>query len=260
MKNLENYYNNYDEDGRLLSQHGQVEYRTTMKYIHDMLTPDIGAKILEVGAGTGRYSVQLANENYDVDAVELIPHNLEIMNSKICGLPNIKTHLGNALDLSMFSDDTYDAVLLLGPMYHLHSMQDKEKALSEAVRVTKKGGHIFVAYCMNETIVINFIFKRGNLDEYMKRGMLSDTFKCKSDEAELFDPVRLEDINELNSTVNVTRIKLVATDGATNYMRECIDNMDTSTFEMWIKFHLATCERQDLIGATNHCLDILRKE
>lgn len=73
MKYLENYYNNYDEDGRLLSQHGQVEYRTTMKYIHDMITPGIGAKILEVGAGTGRYSIQLANENYDVDAVELIP-------------------------------------------------------------------------------------------------------------------------------------------------------------------------------------------
>ena len=59
---LESYYNQYDEEGRLLSQHGQVEYITTQKYIHDFLADDKGKKILEVGAGTGRYSVALAGE------------------------------------------------------------------------------------------------------------------------------------------------------------------------------------------------------
>lgn len=67
---LTNYYNSYDEEGRLLSKHGQVEFLTTMRYIEKYLTP--GTRILEVGAGTGRYSLALAKQGYTVDAVELI--------------------------------------------------------------------------------------------------------------------------------------------------------------------------------------------
>lgn len=128
MNHLENYYSNYDEEGRLLSKHGQVEYRTTMKYIHEMIGNGT-KKILEVGAGTGRYSIALAKEGYELNA--------------------------------QFSE--------------------------------------------------------------------------------------------------VKRVKLVASDGATNYMRECIDAMDDATFEMWMKYHFTICERQDLIGATHHSLDILEK-
>ena len=62
MSFLEQYYNNYDEEGRLLSRHGQVEYLTTMKYISECLSGMVEPKILEVGAGTGRYSVALAKE------------------------------------------------------------------------------------------------------------------------------------------------------------------------------------------------------
>ena len=69
MSELENYYNAYDEEGRLLSRHGQVEYRTTMKYIHDGLAGMEQPRILEVGAGTGRYSVTLAREGFAVTAV-----------------------------------------------------------------------------------------------------------------------------------------------------------------------------------------------
>jgi 16S rRNA A1518/A1519 N6-dimethyltransferase RsmA/KsgA/DIM1 with predicted DNA glycosylase/AP lyase activity len=79
MNHLENYYANYDEEGRLTSKHGQVEYRTTMKYIYDIIG-DEKKKILEVGAGTGRYSVALAKESHEVDALEYTEHNLKIMN------------------------------------------------------------------------------------------------------------------------------------------------------------------------------------
>ena len=64
MNYLKDYYNNYDEDGRLLSRHGQVEYLTTMKYIGESLKEVENPKILEVGAGTGRYSVTLAKQGF----------------------------------------------------------------------------------------------------------------------------------------------------------------------------------------------------
>lgn len=261
MNHLENYYANYDEEGRLLSKHGQVEYRTTMKYIHDIIGKDT-KKMLEVGAGTGRYSVTLAKEGHEVDALEYTEHNLEIMNKKIAGdgLSNIRTHHGTALDLSRFADESFDITLVLGPMYHLYTKEDKHKAMAEAIRVTKKGGHIFVAYCMNEATMLQYVFQKGNLWNCINNNMLTEDFNCISEEKDLFELVRLEAIDELNAQFkNVTRIKIVAADGATNYMRECIDAMDDATFEQWMKYHFTICERMDLIGATHHSLDILKK-
>lgn len=81
MNKIEEYYNKFNEEKRLNSRHGQIEYRITMKYIHDYLdvrmqelkvTNRENIKILDIGAGTGRYSVSLCEEGYDVTAVELV--------------------------------------------------------------------------------------------------------------------------------------------------------------------------------------------
>lgn len=279
MNYLEQYYSNYDEEGRLLSKHGQVEYITTMKYIHNCLdaitasdtkctqtllnasaaeniADKANLRILEVGAGTGRYCVELAKEGYTVDAVELTEHNLQILQNKIAKLTAIQ---GNALDLSMYADNTFDMTLVLGPLYHLYCDADRIQALREAVRVTKPNGYILVAYCMNEAVMIQEAFVRGNLKKLLSESMLSEDFHCLSNPEDLFAMVRLEEIYALTKSLPVTRLKTVATDGATNYMREMVDAMDDETFDYWVKYHLNICERQDLIGATNHSLDILQK-
>ena len=73
---LNDFYNHYDEDSRLLFQHGSVEFLTTMRYIEKYLKH--GDKVLEIGAGTGRYSHALARRGHPVDAVELVAHNIEV--------------------------------------------------------------------------------------------------------------------------------------------------------------------------------------
>ena len=259
MDYLESYYNSYDEEGRLLSQHGRVEYITTQTYVHEALGGDKRKTILEVGAGTGRYSVALAKEGYAVTAVELVGHNLEILKSKLDGTEPIRALQGNALDLSLFGDDSFDLTLVLGPMYHLYTKEDKLRALSEAVRVTRPGGRIMVAYCMNEPTVFQYVFGLGNLKEVLAAELLTDDWHCVSRPEEVFELVRTEDIAELDAALPVERVMLVATDGATNYMRETIDAMDEETFAKWVEYHLTICERQDLIGASHHTLDILQK-
>ncbi len=277
MNYIEEYYSGYDEDGRLLSRHGQVEYLTTMKYVHEVLNAIDGAdndkRILEVGAGTGRYCITLAQEGYRVDAVELTTHNLGILRSKLSQLTasdsqenfqeNFRGSLtaiqGNALDLSVYEDGTFDVTLLLGPMYHLYTDADRYKALSEAVRVTKPGGYICVAYCMNESVMLQEAFIRGGIKDYLKRNMISSDFHCISQPEDLFVMMRMEDIYKLTADLPVTRLRTVATDGATNYMRPIVDAMDDETFDYYMQYHLCTCERQDLIGASNHSLDILQK-
>lgn len=259
MDYINEFYNNVNEDERLISQHGQVEYITTQKYIHDFLRGIESPKILEVGAGTGRYSLSLAREGYTVTAVELVKHNLDILKSKLTGNEPIKVIEGNALDLSVFADDAFDMTLVLGPMYHLFTNKNKLKALKEAVRVTKNNGFIMVAYCMNEPTIIQHAFLHNNLKRLLENNMISDDWHCKSEPKELFELIRTEEIAELDSHINVERIKLISTDGATNYMSEYIDQMDEYTFAKWLEYHLATCERQDTVGASNHTLDILRK-
>lgn len=173
---LINHYDNYDEDSRLSPKHGSVEFLTTMRYIEKYIKS--GDHVLEIGAGTGRYSHALAQEGYAVDAVELVEHNVEIFKQNTGPNETITITQGNALNLAVFPDSKYDITLLLGPLYHLYTEKDKQQALSEAIRVTKPSGVIFAAYVISD----------------------------------------------------------------------------------YLKYHFATCEREDLLGITSHAIDIFRKE
>lgn len=259
MNYLKEYYDNYDEDGRLLSRYGNIEFITSMKYIKRYLTE--GARILEIGAGTGRYSHTLAGMGYSVDAVELIEHNIEIFKSKITPDEKITIRQGNAIDLSFIEDGIYDVTLLFGPMYHLYTEVDKLKALSEAIRVTKKGGIIFVAYCMGDASVLQYGFGRGVIKDLIEKCLLDpETFDTFSNPWDLFELHRKEDIDDLRSHFDVEQLHFVATDGYANHIRDRLMEMDDETYELFIKYHLATCERLDLIGYSNHTLDIFKKK
>jgi 16S rRNA A1518/A1519 N6-dimethyltransferase RsmA/KsgA/DIM1 with predicted DNA glycosylase/AP lyase activity len=102
MDYLENYYNKYDEESRLLSKHGKVEYITTQKYIHDCIRDISAKKILELGAGTGRYSIALAKEGLEVTAVELFEHNINQLKEKLDGSEPLTVLQGNACVNALF--------------------------------------------------------------------------------------------------------------------------------------------------------------
>ena len=81
--NLIKYYNKFNEDKRLTRRHGIIEYTTSMKYIHKYLKKIDNPKIIDIGAGTGKYSCTLYDEGYDITAVELIKHNLMTLKNKM---------------------------------------------------------------------------------------------------------------------------------------------------------------------------------
>ena len=120
------FYDGYCEDLRLKkSRHGQLEYLTTMHYINKMTAANSSA--LEIGAGTGRYSIALAKKGYKVTALELADRNFDILKENAKGIQNVHCYQGDALDLGGLEDNSFDLTLVLGPMYPLFTKEDMLK-------------------------------------------------------------------------------------------------------------------------------------
>lgn len=261
MADLEKYYNKFHEENRLKTRHGLVEFNTSLHYINECISSlaeknPSAIKIADIGAGTGRYSVELCHQGYDVTAVELVKHNLEILRSKH---ENIKTWQGDARNLKMLEDETFDITLLFGPMYHLHGDENKLQALNEAKRITKKNGFILVAYVMNEYSVISYCFREHKWKEVAEKNGLSEDFHTICTEADLYDYARLEDLERLNNKAKLQRVKLIAPDGAADYIRRELNEMEEEEFHAFLSFQLAIAERTELLGASSHVVDILIK-
>ena len=256
---LIDYYKTHDEDGRLRTRRGSVEFLTTVHYVERYLQPDM--KILEIGAGTGRYSHYFAQNGYRVDAIELTECNIEVFRANTQIGECITITQGDACDLSHISDESYDITLLLGPMYHLYTAPEQRKALAEAIRVTKTGGIVFVAYCNSDMTMLQYCFGRGMIHQSLTENKIDlVTYKLSSLPEDVFQMYRKEEIDALMQDFSVTRLHYVGTDMLTHMMRECVDAMDDTTFNIYMQYTLSICERPDMIGATNHMLDIFRKE
>lgn len=252
-----NKYTEYDEDTRLVSNRGHnVEYLTTLRYIQKFLKP--GTKILEIGAATGRYSITLAKMGYEVTAVDLTPKNVEIMKSKSKRLKNFTCMVADALDLSMFEDKTFDIVLNLGPMYHLFNMKDKQRAVSETVRVAKKGGICMFAYIPYASLMTGYGIRHqaaSRLEELMdNRGRFKDVPE------EIFNAFYIEEFKQLFDKTNTKYITNVATDGIACVMREWLEQLSEKDYEAFLKWHFLTCERLDQQGYSSHLLYICMKK
>ena len=254
MTKLEQYYNKFNEDHRLKTRHGIVEFTVAMKYIHDFIPDGKKVKILDLGAATGAYSVPLSNEGHFVTAVEPVKRNLKILESKH-SLVNCWN--ADARNLSFLEDNTFDICLIFGPMYHLHSPEERLLVFNEAKRVTKSKGIIFVSYVMNEYSILTYGFKQNHIKEIYESKKITKDFHTIESENELYSYFRLEDINELNKRAGVKRIKILAQDGPSDYMRKELNAMDEESFNLFIEYQLNICERMELLGASSHVLDIL---
>ena len=144
-------------------------------------------------------------------------------------------------------------------MYHLLKKDEKIKALSGAKRVCTKGGTILISYYMNDYAIITYGFIKKHILESIENNQVDENYHMLNLEGDLYSMVRIEDIDEFNKTCKLTRKKIVAADGASNYIRVYLNKLSDDEFKEFIKYHLSTCERRDLLGASAHLLDIVVK-
>jgi len=256
MDYITNYYQYLsEEDGRLfIDNKHKTEFILTIDYIDKYLQK--GMKILELGAGTGAYSLYYAQQGYQVDALEPVKKNLNILKSKIADDMHVNPVLGDARDLSIYSDNTFDMVLCLGPMYHLDE-EDREKCLEEALRVTKPSGLIYLAYISNNFTFVKCVKKFDNYVEKYKEE-IQDGFKLV-DSQKVFTFMYPEEMEKLVSKYDIEKLHHLTTDGISNLISERLNTLSENDFKVWVEYLRSTAEREDQLGYGEHLLYIVKK-
>lgn len=245
---IQKTYELFREETRLNhSQAARVEFLTNTHYIERYLKP--GTKILDVGAGAGEYSLYFARKGYQVSALELADANIRAFREKITPADSIDLVQGNALDLSRYADSSFDAVLLFGPLYHLHSLEDQKKCISEAKRVCKPGGTIFFAFITNDMVILTEFMYRP--DYFCSGDYDKETFRL-ADFPFVFHTV--DACRELVQSCDVEILHQVASDGISELLEDRINAMDSENYAQYLRYHFYICEKPEFLGMTNHLL------
>lgn len=251
---VQEVYRRFDENTRLTkSKAALVEFLTTVRYIEKYLTP--GAKILDIGAGAGEYSLHFARKGYDVCALELADANIAAFRAKLKPADSIELVQGNALDLSRYEDESFDIVLLFGPLYHLHEDADKLRCMEEARRVCKKGGKLFFAFISNDIVMLTM---QQVQSDYLKNGAYDkETFQ-------LYDfPFVFHTVprcRELLQKGGIHVLHEVASDGVSELLQDMVNGMDQETYAQYLRYHFYICEKPECIGMSNHLLFVGERE
>ncbi len=252
MKEIQKFYNTeWNESERLISQSGQIEYITTMKYLKMYCKK--GMKVLDACAGGGVYSFPLADLGCEVVAGDLIDTNVEHIKSLNHQNPKLKhIYQGNVLDLSCFADRSFD----LGSYYHLCDEKERKQSLTETLRVLKDGGIYVIAYinrCANymahfEELKDNFSF----LADYMRKGYIENSTLFYSSTPQM--------IVENLKNQNLKLLHHIAADGPAFIYRDIVDHMDKKDFDAFMDIHFSICDKESNLGYSEHGLVIAQKE
>ena len=241
------------------TRHGQLEYFTTMSYI-DRQAPH-PCRVLELGAGTGAYTAALAEKGHRVTAVELADRNYELLKANTARYPNVEAVQGDALDLRRWADDTFQLTLSMGPMYHLYGRGGVDRAIDEAIRVTRPAGILMFAFLSVHAILYDNYLQsephtiRAGLEENFDRD-----FRVRHFAEQVFTGYDVAEFEALFENKPVAHLRTVATDGILELAEGRSDfALTDEDFRLYKAYHILHCEKRELLGSSAHLLYICRK-
>ena len=257
MNKIEELYDHFDEENRLLrSRESKVESETTSKFLAPYMK---GAKVLEIGCGTGFYAVRFLKDYSSYTGVDISSRNIRVFNQTLSKYDNknVSAKIGDALSLDE-QNETYDVVLNLGPLYHLNQAE-RQKAIKESIRVCKKDGILAFAYMNKFGNFVKLCCQEQFVGKYPNKKLLDNMLKKGTDDEEIFYFTSPDEIEDLLKKNKLTIEHHLSTDGVTMHHHRIADFRDEE-FMLWLEFHMATCEEPSIRGMGDHGLVICRKK
>jgi ubiquinone/menaquinone biosynthesis C-methylase UbiE len=265
---LANYYDQVDEKGRLTIGSGPLELARTQEILTRYL-PSPPAVIGDVGGGAGIHALWLARKGYRVHLMDPIPKHIE--QAKHASLsqsdyPLASTAVGDARTID-WENDCLDALLFLGPLYHMTKREERIKALKEASRVTRKGGCIFVAFISRFASLMDGIF-RHFLDDpafvpLVEQDLIDGQHRNPTENPAYFTSTFFHHPDNIASEVEESGLKLeklLAVESIGGLLSDFEQTwQDDERRERLLRFIRAIEDEPSLLGTSSHIIAITKK-
>lgn len=259
------YYGRGEEQTRLEQGHGLLEFERTIEILSRHL-PDPPARLADVGGGPGRYALWLAEHGYEIEHRDLIELHVEQLKGSLTGEHRVSTAVGDARALTL-PDQSVEAVLLLGPLYHLSKREDRLTALREARRVVRPGGVVFAAAISRWAVRLD-----GSL---RLRGYRNDSgferFVIESERSGRLPPIRMDGFtavthrpDDLAAEVTDAGLRLsdmVGVEGPAGFFPDVDERMHDDEDRRAVLDSARALERvPEVIGASPHLLAVATRD
>jgi S-adenosylmethionine-dependent methyltransferase len=240
----------------------RTEFAVTMRALTDYLPPAPQA-VLDDGGGPGRYTLALSLLGHQVTLLDLSQGNLNLARQKAQeSNVTIDQYVhGNALDLSSLHPKSFDAVLLLGPLYHLQTEQERLQAVRQAGHVLRPGGLIFAAFITRYAALRDLakhspstlLERRAEWEEILHTGIYHAGQGVGFTDAYFAHP---DEIGPLMEEAGFETVDILGCEGVVADNEEQINQLTGEAWQAWVDLNYRLSKESSLSGASNHLLYI----
>ncbi len=263
MNQVEVYYDEEAQHEWERFDRHPTEFAVTRHALGDSL-PSAPARILDAGGGPGRYAIWLAQQGYSVTLLDLSRQNLALaeLKSAEAGVALEALVHGNALDLSAYADEHFDAVLLMGPLYHLLEETDRRRVILEARRVLKTGGRLLATFICRFSVfraaALAFPMEPVEIPEIYEQILTNGAYAGEHGFTRAYF-AHPDEIQPLMESCGLRAIEMIGVEGVVAGYEQGINALDGAAWDRWVEMNYRLGRDSSLRGASDHILFIGEK-
>ncbi len=245
---LGDFYKTRKKSARVSENNVLLERFITSNYLKKYIKPN--SKVIEIGAGIRAYSPDIYKFAGSVLAVDLFQENLDRLSKQIKA-NNFDTLCADVLDLKALKPSSFDVVFVNGPLSHLFDDKKRKKAISESIRICKKGSIVLFNYLTNTAVIYRSGLLKGNTKAFKNYD--------KQTPKDIYATYFVNDFHKLVPKNQMKHVTDISLDGLFEVLKEHTNKLGRSEFNAVKQMQLQICERPDMIGCASHVISVYKK-